>query len=104
MSFVGGKLKLKSKTSTTKPTPVVSSGITGTVLEKRRREQTPDPVIKYDKKGNPKEIKPLREEEVKKEEKLIQLDFKTDYEKKVALHREQILKDQVEKKLKTTHR
>jgi hypothetical protein len=104
MSFVGGKLRLKSKDPTTQTTTATKPTFGASFLDKRKREATPDPVVKVDKKGNPKEIKPLKEEEVKKEEKLIHLDLKTDYEKRIALHKEQRLKDKVEKKLKTTHR
>jgi hypothetical protein len=102
MNFVGGKLKLKSKVAT--PSSTIAPIDKESYLEKRKREQTPDPTVTYDKKGHIKEMKPITEEESKAGEKIIILDFKTDYQKRIEAHKLQRTKDQIEKKVKLTHR
>lgn len=97
MSFTGGKLKLKGN----KTSDEIVKKIAGekSVNEKRKREQTPDP--QKDQKNVPKVPE---EEEMKKDLTKVIVDYKTDYEKKIILQKQQLLKNKIEKKLLTTHR
>lgn len=104
MSFTGGKLKLKGNKTVSDVVKQIP-GVKPEVNDKRKREDSPP------KKEETKSDKPVTkvatlpaEVEEKLQKKRIIVDFKTDYEKKIALQKQHILKDQIEKKLKSTHR
>ncbi len=71
--------------------------------DKRRREQTPDPhpEEKKEAKSTPKEED---HEETKKDLTKVIVDYKTDYQKKIILQKQKLLKDKIDHRLLTTHR
>jgi len=115
MNFVGGGLKLKGKGNTTNPLKPVPGA---QLLDKRPKayeveESDPKPEKKVKTVVAPKPSEKESETTEKVEAKepteeykkaILEKNWKTDYEKRVALQKQQKLKGKIEQKLKTSHR
>ena len=112
MNFVGGGLKLKGKAVA--KSAVSKPGPTTQLLDKRPKgDEVDDSDPKPEKKVKAVATKPpgTEGETVEKVEakeadykKVLESNWKTDYEKRVAIQRQQKLKSKIEEKLKKSHR
>ena len=94
MNFVKGPLKFKGGVTSKQ----VIEKSTNKLLEKRKRPSSPENDQISSSAGNNASEFLSENRSTKKEVK------RTDYEKKVQIHREKRVLERVDKKLKTTHR